>query len=192
MRSRWDRKHPLFRQRKIHSQSTDSGEDAIERPQRKRLRLESYDYSQPGSYFITICTRERNQEVLCSIEPAVGAIINRPPRISLTPLGRIVDATIRAIPDHYPGISVDQYIIMPDHVHLILALRHIGPDGRQIAAPTPLSNVIQQMKRITSKQAGISLWQKGFYDHVIRNDEDLANVRQYIRNNPLKWIQDKD
>jgi len=103
-----------------------------------------------------------------------------------------VDATIRAIPDHYPGISVDQYIIMPDHVHLILALRHIGPDGRQIAAPTPLSNVIQQMKRITSKQAGISLWQKGFYDHVIRNDEDLANVRQYIRNNPLKWIQDKD
>ena len=96
-------------------------------------------------------TRERNQEVLCSIEPAVGAIINRPPRISLTPLGRIVDETIRAIPDHYPGISVDQYIIMPDHVHLILALRHIGPDERQIAAPTPLSNVIQQMKRITSK-----------------------------------------
>ena len=68
----------------------------------------------------------------------------------------------------------------------------LNPPGRQIAAPTPLSNVIQQMKRITSKQAGISLWQKGFYDHVIRNDEDLANVRQYIRNNPLKWIQDKD
>lgn len=104
----------------------------MERPQRKRLRLESYDYSQPGSYFITICTRERNQEVLCSIEPAVGAIINRPPRISLTPLGRIVDETIRAIPDHYPGISVDQYIIMPDHVHLILALRHIGPDGGRL------------------------------------------------------------
>ena len=161
-------------------------------PQRKCLRLEAYDYSQPGYYFITVCTRERKQEALCSIEPAVGAIINRPPRISLTPLGRIVDETIRAIPDHYPGILVDQYIIMPDHVHLILALRHIGPDGRQIAAPTPLSNVIQQMKRITSKQAGISLWQKGFYDHVIRNDEDLANVRQYIRNNPLKWIQDKD
>ena len=78
----------------------------MERPQRKRLRLESYDYSQPGSYFITICTRERNQEVLCSIEPAVGAIINRPPRISLIPLGRIVDATIRAIPDHYPGMMI--------------------------------------------------------------------------------------
>ena len=118
-------------------------------PQRKHLRLEYYDYSQPGSYFITICTRERKQEVLCSIEPAVGAIINCPPRISLTPLGRIVDETIRAIPDHYPGILVDQYIIMPDHVHLILSFRRIGPDGRQIAAPTPLSKVIQQMKRIT-------------------------------------------
>ena len=161
-------------------------------PQRKHLRLEYYDYSQPGSYFITICTRERKQEVLCSIEPAVGAIINRPPRISLTPLGRIVDETIRAIPDHYPGILVDQFIIMPDHVHLILSFRNIGPDGRQIAAPTPLSKIIQQMKRIASKQAGVPLWQKGFYDHVIRNDVDLANVRQYIRNNPLKWIEDKD
>lgn len=107
----------------------------MERPQRKRLRLESYDYSQPGSYFITICTRERNQEVLCSIEPAVGAIINRPPRISLTPLGRIVDETIRAIPDHYPGISVDQYIIMPDHVHLIL---HSGTSGRTSGRLPPL------------------------------------------------------
>ena len=161
-------------------------------PQRKRLRLPEYDYAQPGYYFITVCTRERKQEVLCSIEPAVGAIINRPPRISLTPLGRIVDETIRAIPDHYPGISVDQFIIMPDHVHLILSFRNIGPDGRQIAAPTPLSKVIQQMKRIASKQAGVPLWQKGFYDHVIRNDVDLANVRQYILNNPLKWIEDKD
>lgn len=161
-------------------------------PQRKCLRLEAYDYSQPGYYFITVCTRERKQEALCSIEPAVGAIINRPPRISLTPLGRIVDETIRAIPDHYPGILADQYIIMPDHVHLILSFRNIGPDGRQIAAPTPLSKIIQQMKRIASKQAGVPLWQKGFYDHVIRNDVDLANVRQYIRNNPLKWIEDKD
>ena len=161
-------------------------------PQRKCLRLEAYDYSQPGYYFITVCTRERKQEVLCSIEPAVGAIINRPPRISLTPLGRIVNETIRAIPDHYPGILVDQFIIMPDHVHLILSFRNIGPDGRQIAAPTPLSKIIQQMKRIASKQAGVPLWQKGFYDHVIRNDVDLANVRQYIRNNPLKWIEDKD
>ena len=161
-------------------------------PQRKRLRLPEYDYAQPGYYFITVCTRERKQEVLCSIEPAVGAIINRPPRTSLTPLGRIVNETIRAIPDHYPGILVDQFIIMPDHVHLILSFRNIGPDGRQIAAPTPLSKIIQQMKRIASKQAGVPLWQKGFYDHVIRNDVDLANVRQYIRNNPLKWIEDKD
>lgn len=163
-----------------------------ELPQRKRLRLPEYDYAQPGYYFITICTKERHQEILCSIEHTVGAIINRPPRISLTSLGQIVDETIRAIPDHYPGISVDQYVIMPDHVHLILSFRHIGPDGRQIAAPTPLPKVIQQMKRIVSKQVGVSLWQKGFYDHVIHNDEDLTNVRRYIRNNPLKWIQDKD
>ena len=105
-------------------------------PQRKRLRLPEYDYAQPGYYFITVCTRERKQEVLCSIEPAVGAIINRPPRISLTPLGRIVNETIRAIPDHYPGILVDQFIIMPDHVHLIIPEHRTGraADCRPYAA----------------------------------------------------------
>ena len=165
---------------------------AMDNPHRKRLRLASYDYSRPGYYFITVCTRERKQEILCSIEPAVGAIINRPPQIFLTPLGRIVDETIRAIPDHYPGISVDQFIIMPDHVHLILAVQNTGPSGRQIAAPTSISTAIQQLKRAASRAAGRSIWQRSFYDHVIRNDADLAETRQYIRGNPLKWIEDKD
>ena len=165
----------------------------MERPQRKRLRLESYDYSQPGSYFITICTRERNQEVLCSIEPAVGAIINRPPaEVSLTALGQLTRQAILDIPNRYPGISVDAYVIMPDHVHLILAVQNTGPDGRQIAAPTSISTVIQQLKRAVSRAAGQSLWQKSFYDHVIRNETDLAEVRRYIENNPLSRILDKD
>ena len=78
----------------------------MERPQRKRLRLESYDYSQPGSYFITICTRERNQEVLCSIEPAVGAIINRPIQYQKRPMVKAECYTTRRLNYNYFVLTV--------------------------------------------------------------------------------------
>ena len=156
-----------------------------ELPQRKQLRLTKYDYSQPGYYFVTICTAVRHQDILSVISPAVGAIINRPPaEVSLTSLGHLTRQAILEIPNRYPGISVDAYVIMPDHVHLILAVQNVGPDGRQIAAPTSISTVIQQLKRAVSRSAGQALWQKSFYDHVIRNETDLAETRRYIRVNP--------
>ena len=152
-----------------------------------------YDYSQPGYYFVTICTAVRHQDILSVISPAVGAIINRPSaEVSLTSLGRLTRQAILEIPNRYSGISVDAYVIMPDHVHLILAVQNVGPDGRQIAAPTSISTVIQQLKRAVSRVAGQSIWQKSFYDHIIRNDADLAEARQYLANNPLNWILNKD
>ena len=114
------------------------------------------------------------------------------PEVSLTTLGQMTRQAILEIPNRYPDISVDQFIIMPDHVHLILAVQNTGPSGRQIAAPTSISTAIQQLKRAASRAAGRSIWQRSFYDHVIRNDADLAETRQYIRGNPLKWIEDKD
>ena len=164
-----------------------------ELPRRREIRLKQYDYSRPGYYFVTVCTAARRQNVLCTVSPAVGAIINRPPaEVSLTPLGRLTRQAILEIPTRYSGILVDTYCIMPDHVHLILAVQNAGPDGRQIAAPTPISTVIQQLKRAVSRAAGQSVWQKSFYDHVIRNGTDLAEVRRYIENNPLSRILDKD
>ena len=164
-----------------------------ELPRRRDIRLKEYDYSQPGYYFVTICTAVRHQDILSVISPAVGAIINRPPaEVSLTSLGHLTRQAILEIPNRYPGISVDAYVIMPDHVHLILAVQNVGPDGRQIAAPTSISTVIQQLKRAVSRVAGQSIWQKSFYDHIIRNDADLAEARQYLANNPLNWILNKD
>ena len=162
-------------------------------PQRKRLRLPKYDYSQPGYYFITVCTRERKQEVLCSIEPAVGAAALGGPVVVLTPYGKIVDQLIRNIDFVYHGtISVDTYCMMPDHVHLILTIRS-GMDGPpRAAAPTDVPAVINALKSLSAKKIRTPIWQRGYYDHVIRNDADLAAIRQYIRSNPLKWIQDKD
>lgn len=164
-----------------------------ELPRRRDIRLKEYDYSQPGYYFVTICTAVRHQDILSVISPAVGAIINRPPaEVSLTALGQLARQAILEIPNRYPGILVDTYCVMPDHVHLILAVQNTESDGRQIAAPTSISTVIQQLKRAVSRSAGQALWQKSFYDHVIRNEIDLAETRQYIANNPLNWTLNKD
>ena len=169
-------------------------------PKRKQIRLPDYDYSSPGAYFVTICTHERRC-ILSDI--AVGAATSRPPDLYLTALGEIVDLAINNISSIYPSFSVDNYVIMPNHVHLILRIctdndgRQIaaptegsGTGGRQIAAPT-LSSVIGQMKRWASIQAGTDLWQKSFHEHVIRNEEDYRQIREYIGNNPARWVEDR-
>ena len=156
-------------------------------PKRKPLRLANYDYSQAGYYFITICTAVRHQNVLSTITPAVGAITNRPPvQLTLTAWGEFVEQAIGEIPARYPGVLVDSYVIMPDHVHLLLAIQNTGTDGRQIAAPTPVSRIVQQFKRAVSRAAGCSIWQKSYYDHIIRQFSDLEETRRYIANNPLR------
>lgn len=159
-------------------------------PKRKPLRLRSYDYRGNGYYFVTICTAVRHQNILSAITPAVGAISNRPPvQATLTAWGAVVEQAIREIPNRYPGVMVDCHVIMPDHVHLLLTVWHTGPDGRQIAAPTPLSTIIQQFKRAVSRAIGVSIWQKSYYDHIIRTPADLEETRRYIVNNPLKRME---
>ena len=149
-------------------------------PKRKPLRLQQYDYSTPGAYFVTFCVKDR-RPVLSEIRS--GASIARPPEIILTQAGAILDAAICQIPAHYPSVSVEQYVIMPNHVHLLLRI-----SGE--AAPS-LGRVIQQLKGAVSKQLGQSLWQDKYYDHVIRDDSDFLVKYQYICDNPAKWAEDE-
>lgn len=135
----------------------------MELPKRKPNRLNDYDYSQNGAYFITICTH--NRECILSRIP-VGADIIRPHKIELLKYGKFVDESINQIPLHYDGIFVDNYVIMPNHIHLIIRIEQ--HNGRMISAPT----VVAGMKRYVSKQIGKSIWQKSFYDHIIRDEED--------------------
>ena len=159
---------------------------SMDLPNRKRIRLPNYDYSSPGAYFITICTQDRNC-ILSSI--AVGAAISRPTEVRLTRYGEIVDLAIRNISSIYPSISVDHYVIMPNHVHLILQI-HSVEGGRMISAPT-VSTVVGQMKRWASRQAGAALWQKSYHEHVIRNENDYREIWEYIDTNPAKWAEDR-
>ena len=157
----------------------------MELPKRKQNRLTEYDYSTPNAYFITICTEKRRNLFWKN----VGAIIDRPEKISLTELGTMVQRSVDSIPKHYPTITVDNYVIMPNHVHLLL---QINPDvaGRAMIAPT-ISTVVRMMKGAVSKQAGFTVWQKGFYDHVIRNENDYLQTWKYIDGNPGKWMEDE-
>ena len=117
-------------------------------PKRKRNRLEKHDYSMPGAYFITVCTRNREK----LLWENVGASIARPQDVVLTGYGSIAEDAIKGIHQHYPAVLVDCYVIMPNHIHLLLRILS-DADGRPMVAPT-ISTVIQQMKGYVTKRIG--------------------------------------
>jgi len=155
-------------------------------PKRKPNRLKQFDYSNPGAYFVTICTNKR-QNLFGSID--VGAALSRP---LLSPLGIIVEEEINRLSKVYSVMYVDCYVIMPNHIHMIIVIG-ASDYGRLGAAPTTnitLSQIVGGLKRQISLRAEFSPWQKSFHDHIIRNDADYEHIAQYIQNNPLSWEDD--
>lgn len=138
-----------------------------------------------GAYFITVCTEDRKNLFWTT----VGAVIDCPSHVPLTNLGRIARQSISDITKHYPMISVDHFVIIPNHIHLLLQIREDAA-GRSVIAPT-IGTVIRHMKGAVSRQAGFSVWQKGFYDHVVRGDQDYRDIWNYIEGNPSKWTEDR-
>ena len=153
-------------------------------PTRKEIRLKNYNYSSSGGYFLTICTSERRNYFWEN----VGATIGRPQDVTLSPYGKIVDEAINNISSIYPALEVDCYVIMPDHIHLLLIIR-ADEYGRPMVAPT-MSRVVQQLKGYITKRIGHSIWQKLFIDHVIRDREDYEAHVKYIYENPIHWQYD--
>lgn len=163
-------------------------------PNRKPLRLASYDYSTAGAYFITFCTHNRKNQ----LSHIVGAI-HESPESHLTAWGRIVDETIRHLPAHL-NVTVDQYVIMPNHVHLIAMITeeaelraiHESPlQGRSIISKMVGYIKMNASKAIHLNYGSVSVWQRGYYDHVIRNEQDYGMIAKYIQENPLRWELDK-
>ncbi len=115
----------------------------------------------------------------------MGAAALGGPVVTLTRAGEIVRELIENIDHVYVDVHVDCYVIMPDHVHLILVLGCKDAPPRA-AAPISLSKVVNTLKSLATKRYGEPLWQDEYYDHIIRNDTDLNEIRTYIQNNPLK------
>ncbi len=154
-------------------------------PIRKKNRLQNYDYSSCGAYFITICTAEKRNYFWKN----VGATIGRPRDVELSLYGEIVSEAIKNISSIYPTLLVERYVIMPNHLHLLIRVCS-DEFGRPMVAPT-MSRVVKQLKGYTSKQIGQSLWQKSFHDHIIRNQKDYEEHINYIYYNPVRWHLDE-
>ena len=151
---------------------------------RRPTRLPRFDYGSPGAYFVTICTRGR----VCILSRIhVGEGLCALPAVILTKIGTAVEEAVAYMGQAYPGVSVEKSIIMPNHVHLLIARdRQEGGDG----AP-PLQEIVGRMKSYTTHLYGGKLWQRSFYDHVIRSERDYLEIWQYIDENPAKWAEDR-
>jgi REP element-mobilizing transposase RayT len=157
-------------------------------PVRKNMRLKGYDYSQDGCYFITVCVKDRH-ELLWDGRRKVGAAFGRPP---ISTIGNLIENELLKINEIYDTVKIDKYVIMPNHVHMIL--RIYGGNGRPKAAPTggvpSVSSIMNKFKSSISKQLGYSIWQKLFHDHVIRDEDEYQRIWQYIEDNPQIWQED--
>ena len=154
-------------------------------PKRKSIRIGDYDYSTPGAYFITVCTANREKFFWTDRRGELRS----PANVTLSDIGVIVDNEIKKLNSVYDAVRVDKYCIMPDHIHMILTIETAEGERTQFA-PT-ISRVIKQFKGSITKQVGRPIWQKSFYDHGIRNQQDYDEIWQYIENNSLKYLLKK-
>ena len=157
-------------------------------PKRKDPRLKGYDYSKKGAYFLTICTQNR-KNILSTI---VG---EGSPLPRLSPYGEIVDGCIQKIPGKYPEVSVDCYVIMPNHIHILLSI--VKNDGRGDPSPTA-GTIVGWLKYQSTKEinqlrgsSGDKIFQRSFFDHIVRNRDDYDEIFKYICENPTRWRYDK-
>lgn len=155
-------------------------------PKRKAIRLKEYDYSLAGCYFITLCVQGRRC-ILSEITVGEGLA---PPGVRLTEAGALAEEQLRQIPKRFPTVLVDKYVIMPNHIHLILRLQ--GGTGGASPSPT-ITQVVGAFKSLTTRQCAgeTKLFQRSFYDHVIRNEADYQEIWTYIDQNPAKWREDR-
>ncbi len=162
-------------------------------PNRPTLRLKDYDYAQSGAYFVTICVKNR--------QCLLGSIIEG--EMKLNPNGLITAESWTWLSTAYPFITLDEWTVMPNHLHGIIFINQPPEGGSRTALtmprPLPLSRLVGAFKKVSSKQInihrqrpGIPFWQRGFYEHVIRHEEALSRIRDYIATNPSRWELDRE
>ena len=157
----------------------------MEFPQRKPNRLRDYDYSQNGAYFVTICTKDRRK--------ILNKIVGDDAHIVPKPYGKVVEKYIRNVSE------IEKYVIMPDHIHMIIRLENgsvrasTPTDKSQSNPKNRVASIVRSVKTLSTKEIGEPIFQRSYYDHVIRNQQDYDEIWKYIDNNPRNWvIQDRE
>ena len=155
---------------------------------RKRTRLAEYDYSTLGSYFLTICTIDH----ACILGHIVGGSHVTPPFTQLSEAGMVVKKHIERIGTKYPYIQLDNYVVMPNHVHILLTITaHSGSTRASTPTNAVIPRIMATFKRFVQKDLGNQIFQSSFNDHIIRDEEDFRIRWNYIENNPQRWKSDK-
>jgi len=159
---------------------------------RRSIRLQGYDYSQAGAYYFTIVVYMR--------ECLFGEIVAS--EIKLNQFGEIVRQTWFDLPNHYTNIELDEFCIMPNHVHGIIMLTNVGNPTADAAIQTnniPLSEVIRAFKSFSARRInvarqtqGIPVWQRNYYEHIIRDQQEYLAIQAYIIQNPRNWEYDNE
>ena len=162
---------------------------------RRSIRLKEYDYSQSALYFVTICAQNR----ACLFgEIHLG-------KMHLNSAGEMIHRWWNTLPDKFPAIAIDEFVIMPNHFHGIIIITDttVGADMGLVRMGANLATVVQWFKTMTTNEyiRGVKnlgwqpfnkrLWQRNYYDHIIRNQESLQHIQEYIHTNPLKWEEDQ-
>lgn len=152
-------------------------------PKRKPTRLKGYDYSTPGAYFITVCVKDKKQ----LLGKIVGDDAHIVPKNQLSTYGFICDKYINNINIKYENVLVDKYVIMPNHIHLIIFLY----GTMRASSPTKnIEDIIRSLKILVTKEIGVSIWQRSYHDHIIRGEKDYQKIWEYIDTNAAKWEED--
>ena len=162
---------------------------------RHSIRLSGYDYAQPGAYFITLCTYQR--------ECLFGEITDG--KMRLNKLGKVVMECWQWLSKQYPHLTMDEWVVMPNHLHGIIVIVDAACRGGSRTAPTnlarhkPLGRLIGAFKTVSTKRINairdtpnLPVWQRNYYEHIIRDDEELNRIRQYIADNPMQWEMDSE
>jgi putative transposase len=168
------------------------------RPRRRAIRLAGYDYAQAGAYFITMCTEDRAL--------LFGAIQDGVMRLNET--GAFVEAAWQDLSRHYRNVALDEFVVMPNHVHGIIVIAeqddHDAASGGAGLKPAPtkshpVSEIVRGFKTFSARRInehrgtrGAAVWQRNYYEHVIRNEASLSRIRQYVANNPASWPDDPE
>jgi putative transposase len=166
-----------------------------QKPNRRSIRLQGYDYASAGAYFITICTEKRK----CLL----GDIVNG--QMVLNDLGRVVSRAWEWLGKQYDYVETVELVVMPNHLHGVIIINDESTGGsrtaptEQAASRKPIGGLVGAFKTVSTKGVnslrgtpGVPVWQRNYYEHIIRNDDDMTSIRQYIQDNPAGWEKDPE
>ena len=161
---------------------------------REPTRLSGFDYSTPGAYFLTLCVKDHKQ-ILSKI--IVGDGVLDVPENQFTDYGKIANEHLEKMVDFYDSIKIDKYVVMPNHVHMIISVLDVeknevseGPSRMPVPTNSSVANFVRTFKRFCNRQYGKNIWQRSYHDHIIRDKNDYEKIWNYIDTNVIRWKND--